>query len=221
MNDNLRKIKQYLTKQGYFIRDENNMTKTSFELAMVIMYYAHKDQRRENGEIYANHPLRVLNNYRKLVNLGSQDFLRGELMKKHGLPSEGVQEVCLLHDVVEDGCFTFDEVRQMFVDSGFMVDFDLHIGDALKRITHDKSVSYEEYMNICLENPISSIVKMMDLQDNLRVIDLVSLTNERYERASKYLKWIFVINDKYHFVEKVNEYLYDFNFFINRPNEHK
>ena len=84
--------------------------------------------------------------------------------------------------------------------------FDLYIEDALRKITHDKSMDYGEYIKICLKNPISAIVKMMDLQDNLRVIDLIDLNEDKYNRSQKYLSWILVINDKYHFLENANKY---------------
>ena len=47
---------------------------------------------------------------------------------------------------------------------------------------------------------------MMDLQDNLRVIDLVELNDENYKRSHDYLSYIYLINDVYHFLENVKSY---------------
>lgn len=87
---------------------------------------------------------------------------------------------------------------------------DLYLSKPLRLITHDKEVRYDDYIALVLVNPIASIVKMMDLQDNLQVLDLVSLNGYTYKRASGYLKYIYVINKKYHFVENIQSYLSEY-----------
>ena len=72
-------------------------------------------------------------------------------------------------------------------------------------------MDYGEYIIICLKNPISAMVKMMDLQDNLRVIDLIELNDDNYKRAQGYLFWVFIINDAYHFLENAHEYREEFD----------
>ena len=67
-------------------------------------------------------------------------------------------------------------------------------------------MDYEEYIKIVLQNPISAIVKMMDLQDNLRVIDLIELNEDNYKRSRMYLSYIYIINDIYHFLENIKAY---------------
>lgn len=191
--------------------EENQLLESdtsSVYLAMEIMEYAHRDQKRENGEDYANHPARCLEIYRELVGIKPNDFfcMDKDLMYKHNVPYDGVQEVCLLHDVVEDTEFTLDDVREIYVDCGFERYFDMYIKDALKRITHDKSVDYSEYIKMVLKNPISALVKMIDMQDNLKILDLVKYDEGRYHRAQGYLFWTFIINDAYHFVENIERY---------------
>ncbi len=208
MNENLKKIHEYLLGTGVKKERIEKADTSSVYLAMEIMEYAHRNQKRENGEDYANHPARVLDNYRNLVGIDPDDYfcMDDELMHKHRVPYEGVQEVCLLHDVVEDTEFTINDIKEIYSECGFGSFFKIYIKDALKRITHDKSVPYLDYIKICLENPISAIVKMMDLQDNLRVIDLVDLNDENYKRSHDYLSYIYLINDVYHFLENVKSY---------------
>ena len=208
MNKKLIKIHEYLIDKGV---DEETLLEwdsSSVYLAMEIMEYAHRNQKRENGEDYAEHPSRVLENYRKLVGIKPNDYfcIDEDMMAHNLIPYDGVQEVCLLHDVIEDTDFTIEELREIYIECGFEKYFDLYIEDALRKITHDKSMDYGEYIKICLKNPISAIVKMMDLQDNLRVIDLIDLNEDKYNRAKGYLSWILVINDKYHFLENANKY---------------
>ena len=213
MNDKLKKIHDYLIEKGVKEEELLKSDTSSVYLAMEIMEYAHRNQKRENGEDYAEHPSRVLENYRNLVGIKPHDFfdIDKDMMIHHGIPYDGVQEVCLLHDVVEDTEFTIDDLKEIYAACGFERYFDLYIEDALKKITHDKTMDYGEYIKICLKNPISAMVKMMDLQDNLRVIDLIELNDDNYKRAQGYLFWVFIINDVYHFLENVHEYREEFD----------
>ena len=208
MNENIKKISEHLLSQGMSLEEIEDSSLSSVGLAFMLASYAHKDQRRENGESYLNHPLRVLENYRNLVGIIPEDpfCIDKETLEKYGLPYLGVQEVCLLHDVIEDTEFSLMDVKDIYVNQGFKDYFELYMEDALRRITHDKRQGYPEYIAICLGNPVSSLVKMMDLQDNLRVIDLVSLDDKKEDRASNYLHWIKVINDRWGFLEGVSAY---------------
>lgn len=186
----------------------NSGMTSSVYLAMEIMEYAHRNQKRENGEDYASHPARCLTTYRELIGIGPNGdrVMDKDLLYHNGVPFDGVQEVCLLHDVVEDTELTLNDVRDIYVECGFEKYFDMYIKDALKRITHDKAVDYGEYIKICLKNPISALVKMIDMEDNLRILDLIKYDEGRYHRAQRYLYWTFVINETYHFVENVENY---------------
>ena len=208
MNENLKKIHEYLMERGVEEKQLLESDTSSVYLAMEIMEYAHRNQKRENGEDYANHPARILETYREMVGIKPHDFfcMDKDLMYKHNVPYDGVQEVCLLHDVIEDTEFTIDDVRDIYVECGFERYFDIYIKNALECITHDKTIDYGDYIKICLKNPIAALVKMIDMQDNLRILDLVKYDEERYRRAQGYLFWTFIINEAYHFVENVEEY---------------
>ena len=211
MNENLKKIQDYLIKTGVSKERVEGGATSSVYLAMEIMEYAHRDQKRENGEDYAEHPARCLTSYRNLIGIGPNGdrVMDKDIMYHNNVPFDGVQEVCLLHDVVEDTEFSVKDVRDIYVECGFESFFDIYIKDALERITHDKSVDYGEYIKVVLQNPISAMVKMMDLQDNLYVLDLVDFTEEKYHRAQGYLFWMFIINEAYHFLENTQKYKKD------------
>ena len=201
MSEILDKIHKYMISFGVDKKDLPMYDTSSFFLAIQIAEYGHRNQKREIGEDYVNHPLRVLNTYRELVGIKPNDHfcIDKDLMYEFNVPFEGVQEVCLLHDIIEDTEFSLDDVRNLYIECGY-------IKNSLENITHDKSVDYEEYIKICLKNPISALVKMIDLEDNLRVLDLIELNDERYLRAQKYLYFIFLIDKVYHFVENINKY---------------
>ena len=208
MNENLKKIQDYLIKTGVSKERVEGGATSSVYLAMEIMEYAHRNQKRENGEDYAEHPARCLASYRNLIGIGpnGDKVMDKDVMYRNNIPFDGVQEVCLLHDVIEDTEFTVNDVRDIYVECGFERFFDIYIKDALERITHDKSVDYGEYIKVVLQNPVSAMVKMMDLQDNLYILDLIDFTEEKYHRAQGYLFWMFVINEAYHFLENAQKY---------------
>lgn len=208
MNKNLEKIRDYLIERGVDEKTIDGGMTSSVYLAMEIMEYAHRNQKRENGEDYANHPARCLTTYRELIGIGPDGdrVMDKDLLYHNNVPFDGVQEVCLLHDVVEDTEFTLDDVREIYVECGFEKYFDMYIKDALERITHNKAVDYGDYIKICLKNPISALVKLIDMEDNLRILDLIKYDEERYRRAQGYLFWAFIINDAYHFVENIENY---------------
>ena len=208
MNKNLEKIREYLIKMGVDEKSIHNGMTSPVYLAMEIMEYAHRNQKRENGEDYANHPARCLTTYRELIDIGPDGdrVMDKDLLYNNSVPFDGVQEVCLLHDVVEDTELTLNDVRDIYVECRFEKYFDMYIKDALERITHNKSVDYGEYIKICLKNPISALVKLIDMEDNLRLLDLIKYDEERYLRAQGYLFWTFIINDVYHFVENIENY---------------
>ena len=65
MNENLKKIHKYLMERGVEEKQLLESDTSSVYLAMEIMEYAHRNQKRENGEDYANHPARCLETYRR------------------------------------------------------------------------------------------------------------------------------------------------------------
>ena len=92
--------------------------------------------------------------------------------------------VAILHDVVEDTDVTIEELEK---------DFPTQIIDAIKLLTHDKSVDYMDYINNLKANPIAKKVKLADLKHNSDLTRLDKITekdlirNEKYKKAIKFL----------------------------------
>ena len=208
MNETFQMIHEYWLKKGLKEEDLVDMESTTVDLSVLIMEYAHRKQKRENGEDYAEHPTRVLKNYRKLINIGvlGDKKMDQDLLEECGVPFLGVQEVCLLHDVLEDTPLSMENLEEIFDACGYKDYFNHWVRTPLSFITHDKSVPYEEYIMICAKHPVSALVKMMDLQDNLRVVDLVKMDEKNYERAKRYLSYFYVLNQFYRYLENANKY---------------
>ena len=129
------------------------------------------------------------------------------LMYEYGVPYDGVQEVCLLHDVLEDTNISIEEIKEIYNELELGRHFEMYIYKPLQLITHDKDVPYPEYINIVMKHPTSALVKMLDLVDNSNLMTLSTLDAKKLDRSINYMKYIKVINDKYHFVEHINEYM--------------
>ena len=127
------------------------------------MFEAHKDQTDKSGLPYVFHP-----------------FHLAEQMK-----DEATTVTALLHDVVEDTDYTIEDIEEL----GFGED----VCDALRFLTHDKSVPYMDYVRRIRENPIAAAVKIADLRHNSDLSRLDVITDADRERAKKYREAICIL----------------------------
>ena len=169
------KINDYLLKQNYTKEDIAFMDTSSVYLAEEIALYAHRNQKRLNGNAYVNHPFNVLNLYRSFTGIRENDYFCVDIDLLVGdcyIPYHGVQEVCVLHDVLEDTEVTIEEIEEIYNDLDLGHYFNLYVKTPLLIITHDKKEDYETYINKVLADPVASIVKFMDLANNMNPIEL-------------------------------------------------
>lgn len=170
----------------------------SIALALEIAEKAHRGQKRyreaftvltssglksakKKTEPFILHPMRVaLNVYRVAPKMSATP------------PStlEKVQQVAILHDVVEDTAWSVDDLRS----AGF-APADGWVAEDVARLTRSEEESYAEYIQRISEGPMSAIVvKIADLLDNLDGYTLggefadVSLV-KRYRKALAQLGW--------------------------------
>ena len=174
-------------------------------LAFYLAIYAHMGQVRENGERYFVHPLALDMKFHDLVTIEQNATLSIETLETYEIPFRGVRELCFLHDIVEDTEISHNDIKELFYDCGFQEVFDNYIDEPLKLITHDKSEPYETYIAKVMTNPISALVKMLDLNDNLDLFGLSKFNESKANRAKKYLDYFKMINDKYHYLDKFSK----------------
>ena len=128
--------------------------------AMKLCFTAHKDQLDKSGLPYVFHPF----------HLAEQ------------MTDEFTTVAALLHDVVEDTCYTFSDLADM--------GFPEEVLAALRLLTHDDSVPYMDYVALIRENPIARAVKLADLAHNSDLTRLDAITPDNTARAEKYRKAI-------------------------------
>jgi hypothetical protein len=127
------------------------------ERALQIAVQAHAGQTDKSGLPYAFHPIRVM--------------LRCK--------TDEAKIAALLHDVVEDTSVTFEQLSA----EGFPED----VLSAVRLLTHEPSVPYEEYIRQLSTNPIAKEVKLADLEDNSDIKRLKGIDEKAVGRLRKYL----------------------------------
>jgi len=128
------------------------------EKAIQIAVAAHSGAKRKNGTPYVLHPLRMMCR----------------------LQHESEQIVAVLHDVIEDTHWTLDDLkREGFPD---------HILAALDCVTKRAGETYEAFIDRAASNPLARSVKLADLEDNMNVAELPTVTPQDSARMAKYRK---------------------------------
>jgi (p)ppGpp synthase/HD superfamily hydrolase len=128
------------------------------EEAIRLAVEAHHGQRDKVGQPYILHPLRVM----------------------FRLNAEVEKIVGILHDVVEDTKYTFDDLRRM--------GYSEEILKALDGVTKRGGESYEEFVLRSKANPISKQVKLADLEDNMDIRRMAGVTDRDMQRLIRYRK---------------------------------
>ena len=136
---------------------------TLTKLAMQVAFDAHKEQKDKAGLPYIFHPF----------HLAEQ------------MTDEVTVCTALLHDVVEDTDMTFERLSEL----GFITP----ILDALKLLTHDKSVPYMDYIRKIAENPVARAVKLADLLHNSDLSRLDTVDEKAQKRAEKYKQAEYIL----------------------------
>ncbi|HPX45924.1 MAG TPA: HD domain-containing protein [Bacteroidales bacterium] len=93
--------------------------------------------------------------------------------------------VALLHDTIEDTNVTYDYIKSVFGDK---------IAEAVKVLTKDKTISYEEYIASIKQNDLAKVVKIEDLKHNMDLTRLKTVTQEDLDRIEKYKYALKILN---------------------------
>ena len=133
--------------------------------AMKLCFDAHKEQVDKSGLPYVFHP-----------------FHLAEQMS-----NENTTVVALLHDVVEDSPYTFDDLQELGFSETVLA--------ALRLLTHDESVPYMDYVAAIKKNPVARAVKLADLCHNSDLSRMDEVTEKTLARREKYLAAIRLLEE--------------------------
>lgn len=128
------------------------------EKAAKICVTKHAGQRDKSGTAYFLHPMRVAMRCR----------------------TDEEKIVAMLHDVIEDT----DATAEYLIEEGFPK----YIVDSILSVTKEAGENYEDFVARAKADPIGKVVKLYDLEDNLNVLRLDTLTDDMAQRYNRYLR---------------------------------
>jgi len=131
-------------------------TTTLLEKAIEIALRAHAGQKGKDGSPYVLHPLRIMSR----------------------MTSPEARMAAALHDVVEDSEVTLDDLRE--------AGFPEPVLTAVKLLTHEEGISYDDYVQRLKSHPLARKIKVADLEDNSDIRRLSGIEEKDIERLRKY-----------------------------------
>ncbi|MBM0742579.1 phosphohydrolase [Phormidium sp. CLA17] len=126
--------------------------------AVAIAAIAHQDQLDKAHAPYILHPLRLM--------------MRGQTIEE--------QIVAVLHDVVEDSDWTLEQLAA----EGFSSE----IITAIECLTRLPEETYDQFLDRVLTNSLATRVKRYDLEDNMTLTRLESVSDKDLQRLQRYHK---------------------------------
>ena len=131
-----------------------------FDRVVFIAAREHLGVRDKGGHAYILHPMRIA------MRLNTND--------------EELMSIAILHDVIEDSKLSFEDLKaEGFTD---------RVIEALKLLTRQKGVSYDDYIDGMRGNRDALIVKREDLRDNSDITRLKGVSEKDFERMNKYIR---------------------------------
>lgn len=126
------------------------------ERALAIAVDAYAGQTDKAGETYIRHPLRVM----------------------HQMETDRERVVAVLHDVVEDAEYTLEDIENQF---------GTEIRDAIDALTkREDEESYSAFIDRTVENELARKVKLADIEDNMDLTRLDSVTDSILAKQETY-----------------------------------
>jgi (p)ppGpp synthase/HD superfamily hydrolase len=129
---------------------------SDLERAIEIAASAHRGDVDKAGQPYILHPLSLM-------------------LQLHDLDA---MIVAVLHDTVEDSAVTLGDLKEEGFSDAVVA--------AIDALTRREDESYEEFIARLGSNPLARLVKLADLEHNMDVRRIGSVTSEDLERIEKY-----------------------------------
>ncbi len=129
---------------------------STLDKAIAIAALAHAGQVDKHGQPYILHPLRIM----------------------MSMTTEPEKISALLHDVIEDSDLVLEDLRA----EGFSEE----ILTAVQLLTKGEDENYTEYVSRLAHNRLARTVKIADLEDNMDLRRIISITDEDLRRLQRY-----------------------------------
>ncbi len=138
----------------------------TIEDAIQLALQAHRGALQKNGQPYILHPLTLMTRFH----------------------DEAAQMVAVLHDVVEDTPITLDDL----VIRGYSAE----VVNAVEALTCQPDESYTAFIERISKNALATRVKLADLEHNMDIRRLPSVTEHDLSRLEQYRQAWFFLQEK-------------------------
>jgi len=128
------------------------------EKSLEIALKAYLGQKDKAGQPYILHPLRI--------------------MAK--METEDEMSVAILHDVIEDSDYTANDLLHEGIPS--------NVVEAVQLLSKVEGENYDQFVDRVLTNNLASKVKKADIEDNINILRLDSVSDIDLKRVAKYHK---------------------------------
>jgi len=137
------------------------------ESALIMAINTHKGQKDKGEMPYIFHCVSVMN-------------IAKEMFSEYCESAEELEDmltVALLHDTIEDGKITEEDIS---------FSFGRRVGRSVATLTKKGSIKYDDYINNIKKNKIAMLVKMADLSHNMDTRRLKNISAHDIVRIKKY-----------------------------------
>lgn len=93
-----------------------------------------------------------------------------------------------LHDILEDTLYTINDIKSLGINNECI--------NAIICLTHNKNISYDDYIMNIKKCELARKVKINDLKNNMDLSRLKIVTNKDLERVKKYAKALAFLSEK-------------------------
>jgi|TARA_B100000315_G_scaffold204325_1_gene197664 (p)ppGpp synthase/HD superfamily hydrolase len=147
--------------------------KPTLQDAIALATKYHESQTDKAGKPYISHPLRV--------------------MEKMMLEDEKI--VAVLHDIVEDTSITLKDLKDMGYPS--------YIVNSIDCLSKREGESYDQFVKRTMTDTAACLVKLADIEDNMDLSRLKTVTEKDKARLKKYK--MFYVKIKNHLDDEQNK----------------
>ena len=117
--------------------------------------------------------------FKNRLDKGGKPYITHCLRVMDAMPDDDeLKCIAVMHDLVEDSETSLSQLSLM--------GFSQRVVDALRLLTHDPKVPYDDYIKLISTNPDAVRVKLADLRDNSDITRLKGLTKKDFDRLEKY-----------------------------------
>lgn len=118
------------------------------------------------------------------VDKAGKPYIGHPLRVMNAVEGETAKIVAVLHDTVEDTPLTVEEVETLF---------GTEVAVAVQALSKAEDEDYFDFIDRVLQNPISIQVKIADIQDNMDLSRLATVTDRDLKRLERYRKALDIL----------------------------